>query len=101
MYRLQISITTQQYEFLQSEAFVTGKSMASVLRDLLDQVIQTQQQEILETDPIWDVIGVAQDIDSPTDISRNVDRYLYGERLQAPENTSNKVAESPDEYAPD
>lgn len=101
MYRLQISITTEQYEFLQSEAFVTGKSMASVLRDLLDQAIQTQQQEILETDPIWDVIGVAQDIDSPTDISRNVDRYLYGERLQASENTLNKVAETSDEYAPD
>jgi hypothetical protein len=101
MYRLQISITNEQYEFLQSEAFVNGKSMASVLRDLLDQAIQAQQKETLENDPIWDVIGVAQEISGPTDVSRNVDKYLYGKRLQAPENRLDQVAEIPDEYTPD
>ena len=60
MHRLQISLTQTQYEFLKSEAFVSGKSMAAVLRDLLDDAIEDRQQEALNNDPIWDVIGVGR-----------------------------------------
>lgn len=103
MIRLQISLTQDQYEFLKSEAFVSGQSMAAVLRELLDEVIQHRQQEILEKDPIWQVIGVAQEVAGPTDISTQVDRYLYGTPLEstaAPEQLP-KVAEESDEYATD
>jgi hypothetical protein len=102
MHRLQISLTQTQYEFLQSEAFVSGKSMAAVLRDLLDEAIQTRQQNILNNDPIWDVIGVGQEIEGPTDVSANIDKYLYGEPLESADYSQlPKVAEDSDEYVTD
>ncbi|MCK6628807.1 MAG: hypothetical protein L6R45_26970 [Anaerolineae bacterium] len=102
MQRLQISLDENQYEFLRSEAFVTGQSMAALLRDLLDEAIQKRQDEILRDDPIWQAIGVAQEVEGPTDVSTNVDRYLYGEPVGAANSPSLlKVAESPDEYLTD
>jgi hypothetical protein len=103
MHRLQISLTETQYEFLKSESFVSSKSMAAVLRDLLDEIIAIRQQSILENDPIWDVIGIAKEIDGPTDVSANVDKYLYGAPLEPASYTPlQKVAEEPaDEYNAD
>jgi hypothetical protein len=102
MHRLQISLTQTQYEFLQSEAFVSGKSMAAVLRDLLDDTIEVRQQEALNNDPIWNVIGVGQEIEGPTDVSANIDKYLYGEPVESVDyHQLPKVAEDSDEYATD
>jgi hypothetical protein len=102
MHRLQISLTEEHYEFLKSESFLTGKSMAAVLRDLLDEIVNLRQQELLANDPIWEVIGVAKEVEGPTDISANVDKYLYGERLETVQpNQLQKVAEATDEYSPD
>jgi len=99
MNRLQISLTEEQYEFLKSEAFVRDKSMAAVLRELLDEVIQARQQDLRQNDPIWQMIGVGAEIEGPTDISRNVDKYLYGERAEATQPIPfRKVAEDPNEY---
>ena len=102
MHRLQVSLTEKQYEFLKSEAFVSDKSMAAILRDLLDEIIQIRRQEVLNNDPIWGMIGVAQEIEGPTDVSRNVDRYLYGDPLElVSPNQLKKVAEDSNEYVID
>jgi hypothetical protein len=102
MHRLQISLSETHYEFLKSEAFITGQSMATILRDLLDGIIRQRQQEILRDDPIWQAIGVGQEIDGPTDVSANIDRYLYGELLEpASVQPLKKVAEESDEYLTD
>lgn len=102
MNRLQISLNEDQYDFLRSEAFVSGQSMAALLRDLLDEAIQRRRDEILQNDPIWQAIGVAQEVEGPTDISANVDRYLYGEPVElATIQPLQKVAEAPDEYLTD
>jgi hypothetical protein len=102
MHRLQISLNETHYEFLKSEAFITGQSMATILRDLLDGIIRQRQQEILRDDPIWQAIGVGQEIDGPTDVSTNIDRYLYGELLEpASVQPLKKVAEESDEYLTD
>jgi hypothetical protein len=102
MHRLQISLSETHYEFLKSEAFITGQSMATILRDLLDGIIRQRQQEILHDDPIWQAIGVGQEIDGPTDVSANIDRYLYGELLEpASVQPLKKVAEESDEYLTD
>ena len=102
MHRLQISLTEEHYEFLKSESFLTGKSMAAVLRDLLDEIVNLRQQELLANDPIWEVIGVAEEVEGPTDISANVDKYLYGERMEVTHpNQLKKVAEATDEYSAD
>jgi hypothetical protein len=102
MHRLQISLTETQYEFLKSESFISGQSMAAVLRELLAQIIANRQQAVLENDPIWEVIGVAAEIDGPTDVSANVDKYLYGPSLEAGgEAPLQKVAEMSDEYTAD
>jgi hypothetical protein len=102
MNRLQISLNEDQYDFLRSEAFVSGQSMAALLRDLLDEAIQRRRDEILQNDPIWQAIGVAQEVEGPTDISANVDRYLYGEPVELGTiQPLQKVAEAPDEYLTD
>jgi hypothetical protein len=102
MYRLQISLTEEQYEFLKSESFITNQSMAAVLRELLAEVIQARQQALLADDPIWSVIGVGEEIEAPTDISANVDKYLYGELIEAAaDRYLQKVAEESDDYTPD
>jgi hypothetical protein len=102
MHRLQISLTEEHYEFLKSESFLTGKSMAAVLRDLLDEIVKLRQQDLLANDPIWEVIGVAEEVEGPTDISAKVDKYLYGERLETMQpDQLQKVAEATDEYSPD
>ena len=102
MHRLQISLTETQYEFLKSESFISNTSMASVLRDLLDEIIDIRRQEVLNSDPIWDVIGIAEEVDGPTDVSSNVDKYLYGTPLETANSTPlQKVAEETDEYAAD
>lgn len=99
MQRLQISLDEEHYEFLKSESFITGQSMAAVLRNLLDEIIQIRRQEILQHDPIWGAIGIGADIGGPTDVSANVDHYLYGEPVEAaPAQTLLKVAEDADEY---
>jgi hypothetical protein len=102
MNRLQISLNEDQYDFLRSEAFVSGQSMAALLRDLLDEAIQRRRDEILQNDPIWQAIGVAQEIEGPTNVSANVDRYLYGEPVAiVGSQPLRKVAEAPDEYLTD
>ena len=103
MHRLQISLTKSQYEFLKSEAFVSGKSMAAILRSLLDEIIDIRQQNVLKDDPIWSVIGVGKEVEGPTDVSVNVDRYLYGSSLEpaAYDQQLQRVAEETDEYDTD
>lgn len=103
MHRLQISLTETQYEFLKSESFVIGKSMAAVLRDLLDDIIASRQQTMLNEDPVWAAIGIGEEIEGPTDVSSNVDKYLYGERENVADTPIplKKVAEVSDEYAVD
>lgn len=102
MHRLQLSLTKAQYEFLKSEAFVSGKSMAAILRGLLDEIIDKRQQNILKDDPIWSVIGVAEEVEGPTNVSANVDKYLYGPSVEsAGYDRLQRVAEEPDEYDTD
>jgi hypothetical protein len=102
MHRLQISLSQEHYEFLKSESFITEQSMAAVLRNLLDEIIHRRQQEILQHDPIWQAIGVAEEIEGPTDVSSNVDRYLYGEPVEvAGTQPLLKVAEDTNEYLAD
>jgi hypothetical protein len=99
MHRLQISLSQEHYEFLKSEAFITEQSMAAVLRNLLDEIIHLRQQEILQHDPIWQTIGVAAEVEGPTDVSADIDRYLYGEPVElANAPALLKVAEDSDEY---
>lgn len=102
MHRLQISLSQEQYEFLKSESFITEQSMAAVLRNLLDEIIHLRQQEILQHDPIWQAIGVAKEIEGPTDVSAHVDRYLYGDLMEVVNiQPLLKVAENSDEYHAD
>jgi len=76
--------------------------MAAVLRNLIDEAIEANRQQILAEDPIWQAIGVAQEIQGPTDLSSNVDKYLYGEAeysVRAPR--LRLVAEEANEYSTD
>ncbi|MEM7028991.1 MAG: hypothetical protein AAF629_05320 [Chloroflexota bacterium] len=77
MKQIQINLTTEQYDFLKAEMLSQNKSLTVVISNILDESILRDRQDILENDPIWSVIGIGKDIVGPTNVSQNVDNYLY------------------------
>jgi len=76
LHRTQISLTKRQYQYLRRLAAETGRSMSSIIRELVDEKIGTQVPQPLEQDPFFEIIGmVAGD---GTSVAREHDRYLYG-----------------------
>jgi hypothetical protein len=76
MKRVQLILEEWQHEWLGEEAIRIGTSMSALLRDLLTEAIERRQMEGLSTDPIWDIIGIAE---GPEDgiTSENLDEFLY------------------------
>ena len=80
MYRTQILLEQVQHHFLADEARRQGKSKSALLRQLIDQYIESQRQLPLDRDPLWDMIGIARG--GPDKISEDHDRYLTETRLR-------------------
>ena len=76
LHRTQISLTKQQYQYLRHLAAETGRSMSSIIRELVDENIATHVPQPLEQDPFFDIIGMV--VGDGTSVAREHDRYLYG-----------------------
>lgn len=76
MKRVQLILEEWQHEWLGEEAERAGTSMSALLRDLLTEAIERRQMESLATDPIWEIVGIAE---GPADgiNSENLDDFLY------------------------
>lgn len=80
MYRTQILLEQVQHHFLADEARRQGKSISALLRQLVDEYIESRRQLPLDRDPLWDMIGIAHG--GPGKISEDHDRYLAETRLR-------------------
>lgn len=60
MYRLQISLSTWQVEFLKDRARRDGVSIAEVVRQLVQREVEHTRRQAT-ADSIWDIAGIGED----------------------------------------
>ena len=75
MHRTQIYLDDGQYEMLRSQARRKGKSMASIIREILDEYLRGTGNR--SRDPLLDVIGIGAGDGSA--VAEHYEDYLYGE----------------------
>lgn len=80
MKRLQISLEPELDRGLERVARADGVSKAEVVRRALREEIGALLA--VEDDPIFAIIGIADDDDGPTDVAENHDKYLVEWELE-------------------
>lgn len=75
MHKTQLYLENHQYVLLKDWAARQGKSIAEVVRELVDAALKAPAQNA--RDPIYDIIGLADS--GLTNVGRHVDDYLYGD----------------------
>lgn len=76
MHRTQVYLEESQYQLLRSLARRKGKSLAAVLRDILDAYLQAPVGTAFQ-DPFRRVIGIGKGDGSA--VAEDYEDYLYGE----------------------
>lgn len=77
MHRTQVYLEEGHYQLLRSLARRRGKSLAAVLRDILDAYLQAPSGNAGQ-DPFHRVIGMGKGDGSA--VAENYENYLYGEK---------------------
>ncbi len=77
MKRLQISLDHELDEELNRAARAEGVSKAEIVRRCLREGVKPSPLPPLEEDPFFGIFGIFGDNDGPTDISENVDYWVY------------------------
>lgn len=75
MHRTQIYLDESQYELLRSRARREGKSLASIIREILDQHFRGDAPS--PADPLAAVIGIGSG--NGAAVAEHYEDYLYGE----------------------
>jgi len=78
MTELTISLVESDYLRLENMAKLEGKSIQEVIQDWLDKMLDITEPFDVTQDPIFLMEGY--DSNSPSDLSINVDKYIYGEK---------------------
>jgi hypothetical protein len=76
LHRTQIYLEPSQYELLRSRARRESKSLAAVIRDILDASLEGSAAAA--KDPLRAVIGIGKGDGSA--VAENYEDFLYGER---------------------
>ncbi|MEA3351649.1 MAG: CopG family transcriptional regulator [Chloroflexota bacterium] len=78
MIRTQIQLTEEQHKFLREAAAEYNISMAALVRQSVDLLVQKTKEPSREEQKqrALSVIGIASDVDGATDVSINHDKYL-------------------------
>ncbi len=76
MHRLQISIPEWQYRLLRQRARQTGRSIAALIRELVEREANALR-EASAADPVWEIVGIVRG-GPPHDVSERVDEWVYG-----------------------
>ena len=75
MHKTQLYLENHQYLLLKDWATRQGKSIAQVVRELIDAAVKTPAHG--PRDSLYNIIGLADS--GLTNIGQNVDDYLYGD----------------------
>jgi hypothetical protein len=77
MHRLQISLPDAQVHFLRERARESKKSVAGVIRELIEREAHASERPITD-DPIWEIVGIGrggQAIREVDDVAYRADWY--------------------------
>jgi hypothetical protein len=77
VHRTQIYLQRSQYEILRARARKEGKSMAAVIREILDEHF-CGKASTARRDPLHRVIGIGEGDGSA--VAENSEDFLYGEK---------------------
>ena len=78
MAELTINLIESDYLRLEQMAKVEGVSIQELVKDWLDRMLDLTEPFDITQDPIFLIEGYESD--SPSDLSINVDKYIYGEK---------------------
>jgi len=78
MTELTISLVESDYLRLEQIAKLEGKSIQELIQNWVDKMLYITEPFDVTQDPIFLMEGYESD--SPTDLSINVDSYIYGEK---------------------
>jgi hypothetical protein len=92
MKRVQLILEEWQHDWLAAEAEQNSSTMSALLRELLTEAIERRQTAALESDPLWEIVGIAEGPDDGV-TSENLDSFLY--RASKPAFLGRAVAEAP------
>ncbi len=73
-------LSEEQYRFVADEASRTGRSMSALIRAWLDEHIHRRSNTPIESDAIWEVVGIGRGGKGRT--SERHDRALAAARLK-------------------
>lgn len=76
MKRVQIPLEEWQHLWFAAEAERKSSTMSALLRELLTEAIERRQTAAQESDPLWEVVGIAEGPDDGV-TSENLDSFLY------------------------
>ncbi|HDH86555.1 MAG: hypothetical protein DRG35_06730 [Deltaproteobacteria bacterium] len=79
--RKQIYLDGESDRALKRLAFATKISESEHIRRAVKKYVAMQKGKMPEEDPIWQLIGLCDKPDGPTDASIHHDRYLYGKQV--------------------
>ena len=77
IHRTQVYLENSQYELLRSRAWREGKSMAAVIREILD-VHLSGKAATARRDPLHSAVGIGEGDGSA--VAENYEDFLYGEK---------------------
>ena len=78
MTELTISLVESDYLRLEHIANIEGKSIQELVKNWVDKMLDITEPFDVTQDPIFLIEGYESD--SPSDLSVNVDKYIYGEK---------------------
>jgi len=76
MTTLTIQLTETDHERLQRIAHHAGKSVQALIQEWIANMPKVEEPFDVTKDPVFQMEG--HDSDAPTDLSINLDKYLYG-----------------------
>lgn len=79
--RKQIYLDEESERGLKQLALSTKTSEAELIRRAVRDYLARQKTNILDKDPILDLIGLCDSPEGPTDASVQHDKYLYGKNV--------------------
>ncbi len=76
MTQLTIELSDKEYQQIQKVAKKMGKSIEALIRELIIQFQNTEEQVDITKDPLY--LDEGFHYDAPADLSIHVEKYLYG-----------------------
>ena len=87
--RVQVLLTPRQVQYLKERSERDGSSISAIARELVQAEMEGQQQAI-EDDPFWEIVGMVAGGDPDAGVEH--DHYVYGTRSSLASRSASSAA---------